>query len=206
MVNGMNDIISMSTMLQDFKTLLDGEDGKILSTWRKVVSRIKTFDNRQQSAESDYDDEEHELSLGERLAQNTHVVDLKKGVLLVEANHSGWIQYLRMYQKFILKGLQMECPEMQIKTLAFRTRGSDVSLHDGYEEELEKSLKKRREQLAAEEKEIKEFFEKNEEEKSDSNPVKKEKTEDSQINPEFKAKIDSLYETFRQTMLTNSEK
>lgn len=206
MVNGMNDIISMNTMLQNFKSLVDGEDGKILSVWRKVVSRIKSYDNRQTGEEADFYDEEHELSLGERMAQNTHVVDLKKGVLLVEANHSGWIQYLRMYQKFILTGLQMECPQMQIKTLAFRTRGSDVSLHDGYKEELEKSLKKREEQLAADEKEIHEFFEKNEEGKSDGNSNKLQSSGEAQINPEFKAKIDSLYETFNQTMLTNSKK
>ena len=132
----MDDIISTKKMLEDFNELIDPAKGNVSSVWRKVVSKIKSIK-----------DEDSEISMGEKIAQNTHVVDLKKGVLLVEAKHSGWIQYLRMYQKFILRGLAMECPELQIKTLAFRTRGSDVSLFDGYEEQLEKSLQKRNEEI-----------------------------------------------------------
>ena len=183
----MDDIISTKKMLEDFNELIDPAKGNVSSVWRKVVSKIKSIK-----------DEDSEISMGEKIAQNTHVVDLKKGVLLVEAKHSGWIQYLRMYQKFILKGLAMECPDFQIKTLAFRTRGSDVSLFDGYEEQLEKSLQKRNEEIEKSEKEIKTFFEKSKDAQA--------KNEKKEINPDLKEKIAGLYDTFNQTMLTNSKK
>ena len=186
----MDDIISMKTMLEDFNELIDPAKSSVSSVWSKVVSRIKSIK-----------DEDSEISMGEKIAQNTHVVDLKKGVLLVEAKHSGWIQYLRMYQKFILKGLAMECPELQIKTLAFRTRGSDVSLFDGYEEQLEKSLQKRKEEIEKSEKEINNFFE-----NSKDSKALQAKTEKKEINPDLKEKIAGLYDTFNETMLTNSKK
>jgi len=202
----MNDIIDMTKMLENFVNLGDSEHNKVSSTWKKVVSRIKSIEDRNKDLETVYEGDERELSLGERLAQNTHVVDLKKSVLLVEANHSGWIQYLRMYQKFILKGLQMESPELNIKTLAFRTRGSDVSLYDGYEEELEKALKKRKEELEKSEKEIKEFFSKNDSEEEREKNRQDKNPSSEKINPELKAKIDELYETFKESMLTNTKK
>ena len=183
----MNEVISMKTMLRDFEEMLDPQTKGVSSVWKKVVSRIKSIK-----------DSESEIPLGERIAQNTHVVDLKKGVLLIEAKHSGWIQYLRMYQKFILTGLSMECPDLQIKTLAFRTRGSDVSLFDGYEEKLEESLKKRNDEIEKNEKEIAKFF--GTENKGQNANEKQE------INPDLKDEIAGLYETFNESMLTNSEK
>ena len=83
------------------------EANEICSVWRKVVSSVH-------SMKHDSEDSEKRMPLGERLAGNTRVIDLKNGVLLVESDHPGWIQYLRMYQKFILKGLQMNSPDLKM--------------------------------------------------------------------------------------------
>ena len=69
------------------------DDDEISSVWNKVLAKI--------GYKESVSDSENNF-IGKRLASNSHVVDLKNGVLLVEANHSGWIQYLRMYQNFIL--------------------------------------------------------------------------------------------------------
>lgn len=198
----MNDIISTETMMQGFSNLLDPTAQKIPSVWRKVVSRIKNMEDRKREDEQENADSyTEEISLGEKIAQNTHVVDLQKGVLLVEANHSGWIQYLRMYQKFILNGIKMECPEIQVKTLAYRTRGSDVSLFDNYEELLKKSQEKRKQEIEETERQVQDFYDNNGSDKENSqNDSKK------AINPDLKDKINSLYEALDESMLTNSEK
>ena len=81
------DIISAVT---DFSKRDDNEIG---SVWNKVLSKI--------GYKEGVTDSENNF-IGKRLAANSKVVDLKNGVLLVETNHSGWIQYLRMYQNFIL--------------------------------------------------------------------------------------------------------
>ena len=123
------------------------------SVWKRVVSKIRTF--------NDDEDNEKRIPIGERLAGNTRVIDLKKGVLLIEVDHSGWIQYLRMYQKFILTGIKRELPELKINTMAFRPAGSAARLNDDYEERLARDRKLFAEKLDRQDKEIEDFLAKN---------------------------------------------
>jgi len=131
------------------------------------------------------------MPLGERLAGNTRVVDLKNGVLLVESDHPGWIQYLRMYQKFILTGLKMNLPNLKITNLAFRVAGEKVSLSDTYEQQLAKSRREMEKKIEEQEKQLKKYEKKSENKENVS----------SELPPELLAKFDSI----RQSMLTNSD-
>jgi len=65
---------------------------------------------------------------GEKLAAHSSVVDLKNGILLVESDHPGWNQMLQMHKKFILTGLNRLSGGVKIDSLAFRVKGSGVSL------------------------------------------------------------------------------
>jgi hypothetical protein len=157
------------------------EANEICSVWKKVVSGVKSYKH-------DGEDSEKRLPLGERLAGNTRVIDLKNGVLLVETDHPGWIQYLRMYQKFILTGLKMNLPDLKISNLAFRVAGEKVNLSETYEQQLAKSRREQAEVIEKQEKELAKFDKK-------SQPAK------SELPPELLAKFDSI----RQSMLTNSD-
>lgn len=156
------------------------------SVWKKVVSKIRSYE--------DNEDNERHIPLGERLAGNTRVVDLKKGILLVETDHSGWIQYLRMYQKFIITGLKREFPNLQINTMAFRLAGSTVGINDNYEENLTEARKNFSSKLDEQEKELENIMKKDENSKNSS--------PSSNLPPEILAKFESI----KQSMLTNSEK
>ena len=152
------------------------------SVWKSVVSNIKS--NKFES-----EDSEKRMPIGERLAGNTRVIDLKNGVLLIETDHSGWIQYLRMYQKFILTGLKMKLPELQIKSLAFRVAGSNAHLSDSYEQGLKKAQEEMNQKLDEHEKQINMKF-----------PEKQK--ESKELPPELLEKFESI----KRSMLTNSEK
>lgn len=89
----------------------DIENGnKVISTWRKTVESINPN--------------------GPNIAAHSTVVDLKNGVLLIEADHPGWIQLLQMHKKYILTGLNRNIKELKIDTLAFRLKGSNFQLSD----------------------------------------------------------------------------
>ena len=182
MVNGMNNqIISAADMMLRAANIGTEEANEICSVWKKVVSGVR-------SMKHESEDSDKRMPLGERLAGNTRVIDLKNGVLLVETDHPGWIQYLRMYQKFILNGLRMNLPSLKITSLAFRVAGEKVNLSEAYEQQLAKS---RREQAAKIEKQEKELEKYN----------KTSPTRSSELPPELLAKFDSI----RQSMLTNSD-
>lgn len=184
----MNDgIISCSDMIMKTVDITAFDNGNnISSVWKKVVSKIHNYE--------DSEEYEKRIPLGERLAGNTRVVDLKKGVLLVEADHPGWIQYLRMYQKFILNGLKMNLPELQIKSLAFKITGTQAKLSDVYNEQIVVAKQKLSEKIDNQDKILEKFFE-----KEDENKIR---TTESKLPPELLEKFDSI----KQSMLTNIEK
>ncbi len=189
MVNGMNDnIISAADMMLAAANINVSSANEICSIWKKVVSGVHSYKHEAENSE-------RRMPIGERLANNTRVIDLKNGVLLVETDHPGWIQYLKTYQKFILTGLKMNLPELKISSLAFRVTGEKVSLSESYEKQLAESRNKMQEQLEKQEKELEKYNQKKIEK-----PVEN-SNGSGQLPPELLAKFDSI----RQSMLTNSD-
>ncbi len=85
---------------------------RIVESWRNVLSRIKSVNPQMNPNE------------GENLIDHSRVVDLKNGMLLIEADHPGWISLLQFHKKFILKGMQMSVPDANINSIVFRLRGT----------------------------------------------------------------------------------
>ena len=176
-----NRIISAADMMLQAANIGTDSANEICSVWKKVVSKVHSYKDEAENSEKWF-------PIGERLAGNTRVIDLKNGVLLVETDHPGWIQYLKMYQKFIINGLKMSLPDLKISSLAFRVAGEKVSLSETYEQQLEKSRREQAAKLAKQEKELQKFD-------------KKAESPASELPPELLAKFDSI----RQSMLTNSD-
>lgn len=145
-----NQIISAADIMMQVANIGTSEANEICNVWKKVVSGVKSYKH-------DSEDSEKRMPLGERLAGNTRVIDLKNGVLLVETDHPGWIQYLRMYQKYILTGLKMNLPELKITNLAFRVAGEKVSLSEAYNQELARARKQQAALIEKQEKELSKF-------------------------------------------------
>lgn len=189
----MSEIISINTIMEKCRVFADSEAGKLPSTWRKVVSRIKSAGETSEKDELS----DKRIPLGERLAANTRALDIKNGVLIIESDHPGWIQYLKFYQKFIIKGLNMESPELKIKSLAFKLKNSEQKEADIYEEALKKARQELEARMDQKDKEINDFYEKNSGGRENSGQADK-----KELPPELKAKIGSLW----QSMLTNTQK
>lgn len=84
---------------------------KVVNAWRRTVESVKPN--------------------GKNIAAHSRIIDLKNGILLIEADHPGWIQLLQMHQKYVLTGLHRLAPDVTIHTLSFRLAGSSVQLTDG---------------------------------------------------------------------------
>lgn len=177
----MDNIITSSDLISSIMDMASSTTVGMPNVWKKVVSKIKTY--------NDNEDSEKHMSMGLRLAANTRVIDLKNGILLVETDHPGWIQYLNVYKKFIINGIKREIPDIKLNTLAFRVKGSDFCLADNYDKAFENSQKKQQEKIEKDEKILEEYT------KVDDKKEKKE------LPPELKEKFDSLI----NSMLTSSE-
>ena len=149
-----DNIVSMQSIMEQCRIFTESDEGQLPSLWRKVVSRIKSA-----AENSDREDLiDKRIPLGERLASNTRVVDLKNGVLIIESDHPGWIQYLKFYQSFIIKGLQMENKDLKISSFAFRLKGKEEKEIDIYEQALKKARAEMEERFRKNEEEARKFF------------------------------------------------
>ena len=149
-----DNIVSMQSIMEQCRLFAESDEGQLPSLWRTVVSRIKS--NAETSDRDDLIDKR--IPLGERLASNTRVLDLKNGVLIIESDHPGWIQYLKFYQSFIIKGLKMENPELKISSLAFRLKGKEEKEMDVYEQAFKKARAEMEERFRKNEEEARKFF------------------------------------------------
>lgn len=69
--------------------------------------------------------------VGERLAAHSRVADVDKGVLIVEADHPGWIQLLQLRQAEILESVARRFPELGLRSIVFRlSRGAEAGAKD----------------------------------------------------------------------------
>ena len=122
------------------------KNNKLLKTWRLTLESIRS-------------NAKNGENLGINLYSHSRVIDLKNGILLIEADHPAWIQTLRIYQKYILTGLKRGVPDVKISSLAFRLRGTNAELHSQLnEEKIRNNIEER---IQKEEKVIQEFDEKN---------------------------------------------
>lgn len=78
----------------------------LFRAWRETVLKVRVY--------------------GDRLAAHTRVVDLRHGVLTVEAGHPGWSQILLMNSGFIIRGLNMRLPELGIRSMSVRLAEGDA--------------------------------------------------------------------------------
>lgn len=56
---------------------------------------------------------------GEDMLSHSSVKDINNGILIVEADHPGWIQLLQMRKKKILKNVRKNYPELDIVDIRF---------------------------------------------------------------------------------------
>jgi hypothetical protein len=61
--------------------------------------------------------------VGPRLAAHSRISDIDRGLLVVEAEHPGWIQLLQLRQSAILEEVIRRYPELGLRGIVFRLAG-----------------------------------------------------------------------------------
>ncbi len=158
------------------------EGNKVITLWTQIVESIKS-----NSINGNY--------IGKNMASHSKVIDLDNGILLVEADHPGWIQMLTNYKSYILKGFKLKAPELKIDSLAFRLSGTNVELHKMNKKiEEEKEINNQYLNYQKEEKEI--------EKKGFKYESTEEKTGQKKVLP---PELQKMFDDIKNDMLTNSK-
>lgn len=105
----------ISNIFENISTDKMNDNLNMISSWKSILMSINSRTNK---------------NIGNLLVSHTKVIDLKNEVLLIETDHPGYIQTLQMYNSYILKGLKQKVPELEIKALSFRLKGTNFKLSD----------------------------------------------------------------------------
>ena len=105
----------ISNIFENISTEKMNENINMINSWKSVLMSINSRTNK---------------NIGNLLVSHTKVIDLKNKVLLIETDHPGYIQTLQMYNSYILRGLKQKVPELEIKYLSFRLKGTNFKLPD----------------------------------------------------------------------------
>ena len=91
------------------------EKDSVENAWKKITTSIKNGSKE---------------DIGAKLFSHSSLVDVKDGILLIETDHPGFIQLFRMHEMYILRGLKKFVPQLEIRCLSFRLRGSKAVLSE----------------------------------------------------------------------------
>lgn len=138
-----NDYITINNIINSTFSNIENakleKNNKLYEVWKKIITSI--------------------TKVGQNLYEHSSICELKNGILLVEADHPGWIQMLQMNSDYIVRGLKMYASELKICSLAFKLKGKNVNLYKvDYDEELKKEQEKNKLKLKEEEEEINKFY------------------------------------------------
>jgi hypothetical protein len=84
------------------------QNAELFSSWKKIVIAIWPAGFRQSQDDIP------------AIAAHSQIRELQRGLLLVEADHPGWVQILQTKQKELLAEAQARYPELDIRSRAFR--------------------------------------------------------------------------------------
>lgn len=169
-----NNVIECSDMIMSamlgFEKELVNDNKSISSAWKKIITSIS--------------------GNGQNIYEHSSVVEIKNHILLVEADHPGWIQMLQGNKNYILKGLSMYAKELEIRTLAFRLKGSNATLHQvDYGKQIKSAIE----------------LEKKNEEKIDEE-LKKYEKKDETVKGQLPDDLFEKFESLKTSVLTNNKK
>lgn len=105
----------ISNIFENISTEKMNDNINMINSWKSVLMSINSRTNK---------------NIGNLLVSHTKVIDLKNKVLLIETDHPGYIQTLQIYNSYILRGLKQKVPELEIKYLSFRLKGTNFKLPD----------------------------------------------------------------------------
>ena len=172
----MENLIDCNQMILNTFGMIEKEtlekNNKIFQIWKKVVLSIKNN--------------------GQKLYEHSSIIDLKNGILLIESDHSGWIQLLQLNSRYIINGFKMYANELGVKTLAFRLKGSEAKLHSVDSDEIyKKEMQKKINEIEKDEQILAKYDK---------------KVVNSNEKSELPQKLLDKFESLKQSLLTKNQK
>jgi len=95
---------------------------KIFNAWKSTLLSIKNNVNP---------------DCGQNMLDHSNILDIQNKTMIIEVDHPGWMQMFETYKKYILRGMEMKIPEVNIKSISYKLKRLEY-----YELKTEKKIEK----------------------------------------------------------------
>ena len=138
------------------------------SKWKEIVTSVKSVVNP---------------NCGNSMYFHSKVIDVKDKSIILQVDHPGFIQLFETHKKYILRGIEMKMPQLNITNLSYK-----LDKKDDYDTQRDLT----REELAAA---IQKDF-----------PEETEIQKNSSENKKYPPELEALFSRMRDSILTNDKK
>ena len=147
------------------------ENSIFVSKWKKIVTSVKSVINP---------------DCGNTMYSHSQIIDVKNGTLILQVDHPGFIQLFETYKKYILRGLEMHLPQMNIKNISY-------ILDKKKDYNTQRDLTREEMRAAIEKQDIKE------------NSQMMNDQEFSTVQKKFPPELEAIFSRMRKSILTNDK-
>jgi len=96
----------------------------LFSSWVQIIQEVWPQSGHDNADNAGFED----ISA---VAVHSRIKELERGILLIEADHPGWIQILQTKQGKLLSAVRRRYPELNVRGVAFRLSREPFSSEDG---------------------------------------------------------------------------
>ena len=147
------------------------ENSIFVSKWKKIVTSVKSVINP---------------DCGNTMYSHSQIIDVKNGTLILQVDHPGFIQLFETHKKYILRGLEMHLPQMNIKNISY-------ILDKKKDYNTQRDLTREEMRAAIEKQDIKE------------NSQMMNDQEFSTVQKKFPPELEAIFSRMRKSILTNDK-
>lgn len=148
------------------------ENSIFVSKWKKIVTSVKSVINP---------------DCGNTMYSHSQIIDVKNGTLILQVDHPGFIQLFETHKKYILRGLEMNLPQMNIKNISY-------ILDKKKDYNTQRDLTREEMRVAIEKQDVKE------------NSEMMNNQEFSTSQKKFPPELEAIFSRMRKSILTNDKK
>lgn len=113
------------------------ETNVLFSAWEKTLLAMDFYNKKSRNMmHASEEEDDFTLKNGQRILDHSEIVDLKNGILIVETDHPGWSELIKLNQNFIIRGLNYNAKDLKITNIATRLKGMKGRVSDREKNEI----------------------------------------------------------------------
>lgn len=111
-IYGATDIINdvINDIYKVFNSNKMEQTNNVYKIWEEILLSVKSFVTP---------------NYGKNMLDHSKIIDIKDETMIIEVDHTGWMQLFETHKTYLLNGLQKKIPEIKIKNITYKLKKTE---------------------------------------------------------------------------------